>query len=436
MHSIIFKLATLFSISVAWSPERPPLFNTNRGVYRGPSFFCATQDDDDASYHSPLSLTLEELTDALGGKGRAQAIWDAYRVGLDPIDVYHPSNNNNKVVENKATRAVPLGKQAYKKLINKFGRINDTVASLIQKTTAKDGTTKLLLKLRQDGLEVETVIIPWEDRQKSTLCVSSQVGCRQACTFCLTGRMGLLRSLSADEILAQVFVANAICRQEKMYPIDNIVFMGMGEPADNADAVVRAARVLTHDQQFQLAPRRVTVSTVAPSPKAFAALGQAPVVLAWSVHASREEVRRALVPTTRYSMVELREGLIQALNKRSRRMRATMLEVTLLDGINDSVEDAIHLAEFCQSLFDRVPGIKLVINLIPWNDISASFGPAAQYRTPTPERVAAFQKALVDRNILCYIRTTRGDDESAACGQLATNNKRSTSLERTITTVE
>jgi len=421
---VVLTLEILFStFCSAWFPKLC-VSNSNRCVSR-PSFFSSisgTQHDDECQTHqSPLSLTLEELADTLGGKGRAQAVWDAYRTGLDPIDVYHPCKDQSS--KGNETRDPLLGKQAYQILKKHFGRINETVASLVQRTTAKDGTTKLLIKLLQDGMEVETVIIPWNDRKKSTLCVSSQVGCRQACTFCLTGKMGLLRSLTADEILAQVFVANAVCRQDEIYPIDNIVFMGMGEPADNVGAVVRAAHALTHDQQFQLAPRRVTVSTVAPSPDAFAALGEAPVVLAWSIHASREELRRTLVPTTQYSMKELREGLIQALNNRSRRMRATMLEVTLLDNINDSTEDAIHLADFCQPIFDRVLRCKLVINLIPWNDISASFGPASLYRTPTPERVAAFQKALVDRSILCYVRTTRGDDESAACGQLATKKR-------------
>ena len=197
----------------------------------------------------------------------------------------------------------------------------------------------------------------------------------------------------------------------------------MGEPADAAEAVVPAARILADREQFQLAPRRITISTVAPTPEAFAVLGQAPAVLAWSVHASDNALRKELVPTTKYTMEELREGLIQTLQGRSRRMRAVMLEVTLLDQINDTPQAATELADFCQPILDRVPAVKLVVNLIPWNDISASFGPAAQYSQPTRERVEAFQQILVQKGLLCYVRTTRGDDESSACGQLATKKR-------------
>jgi 23S rRNA (adenine2503-C2)-methyltransferase len=304
--------------------------------------------------------------------------------------------------------------------------IETSIARLANYTISPDGTTKLLLELVQDGMLVETVIIPWESRQKSTICVSSQVGCRQACTFCSTGRMGLLRSLSASEILAQLYWARKICRIHPgpLYQIDNCVFMGMGEPADNAEAVVDAATTMVDRSLFQLAPRKVTISTVAPDPQCFAELGRAPVVLAWSVHSSRDALRQRLVPTTKHSMNELRQGLVTTLQGRSKRLRNTMLEVTLLDQVNDSVEDAIHLAEFCRPLL-QVQGIKLVVNLIPWNDISATFGPASAYRKPKMERILAYQNALVEKGILAYIRTTRGDEEDAACGMLSTKNRRS-----------
>ncbi|KAL3903138.1 MAG: hypothetical protein SGILL_010558 [Bacillariaceae sp.] len=304
--------------------------------------------------------------------------------------------------------------------------IETSIAKLSNYTTSPDGTTKLLLELVNDGMWVETVIIPWNERQKSTICVSSQVGCRQACTFCSTGRMGLLRSLSTSEILAQLYWAQKICRMHpgELYQIDNCVFMGMGEPADNAKAVVQAATAMVDHNLFQLAPRKVTISTVAPNPECFAELGQAPVVLAWSVHSSRDEIRQQLVPTTKHSMEELREGLLATLKGRSKRLRNIMLEVTLLDQINDSVEDAAHLAEFCRPFMEEVKGIKLVVNLIPWNAISATFGPASAYRKPRMERILAYQNALVEQGILSYIRTTRGDEEDAACGMLSTKNRR------------
>ena len=214
-----------------------------------------------------------------------------------------------------------------------------------------------------------------------------------------------------------MYWARKVCRIHSILPIENIVFMGMGEPADNADAVVQAAQMLVNRQLFELSAKRVIISTVAPTPQAFANLCRAPVTLAWSVHASNDALRKQLVPTTRYSMIELRDGLMDALQDRSRSLKSTMLEVALMDRVNDNPEDALHLAEFCQPIQERV---KLVVNLIPWNSVGdLPFG----YRPPEPERVAAFQKVLTDNGVRCYIRTTRGDDGKAACGQLATSRK-------------
>jgi len=380
---------------------------------------------------SPLAMTVDELAVLVGGRGRAHAIWDYYRAGMDPLDE-SSKNDRSKATTTTTTRGIVeelpvLGKKAQNLFRQVFVTgIEETTARVVHQTTSADGTTKLLMQLLQDNLQVEAVIIPWPERSTSTLCVSSQVGCKQACTFCQTGRMGKLRSLTASEILAQVWAAIKTCRSNDIYPVDNVVFMGMGEPADNVDAVVQATRIMTAASGFQLAPRKVTISTVAPSPQAFEELGKAPVVLAWSVHSSRDEIRRELVPTTQHSMIELREGLLTVLQKRSKRLRGTMLEVAVIAGKNDSIEDAEHLADFCQPLLDDAAGIKVVVNLIPWNDIAAPFGPAAEYKTPSKAALAAFQKILVDRNILCYVRTTRGDDESAACGQLATQKRPAT----------
>jgi 23S rRNA (adenine2503-C2)-methyltransferase len=408
---------------------------------------------------SPLSWTFEELSERLVGSGRAKACWECFRLGVDPVWYYGGdagANANSSLdveplavssqlpvekssvsgwtrqqiqehLSTKASRGSPtqVSKGALHRLTSAFGgNVEMSIVKLANMTTSSDGTTKLLLELQHDGMMVETVIIPWDDRQKSTICVSSQVGCRQACTFCSTGRMGLLRNLSASEILAQLYWANKICRLNDIYAIDNCVFMGMGEPADNAGAVVRAANVMVDRNLFQLAARRVTISTVAPNPQVFAQLSEAPVVLAWSVHSSRDELRQQLVPTTKHTMEELREGLMTALQVRSKRLRNIMLEVTLLDQINDSPEDAEHLAEFVRPLLEEVKGIKLIVNLIPWNDISATFGPASAYRKPKMERILAYQKVLVEMGILSYIRTTRGDEEDAACGMLSTKSRR------------
>jgi len=275
------------------------------------------------------------------------------------------------------------------------------------------------VRLASDGLEVETVIIPWVERSSSTLCISSQVGCRMGCTFCATGRMGKLRSLSSDEILSQVYFANKVCRLKDIPTIDNIVFMGMGEPADNAPAVTLAAKILTDTNLFSLAQTKTTISTVGPTPQCFSTLATAPCALAWSVHAARDDLRRQLVPTTKYSMSELRDGFISALRDRPKRLKTSMLEVVLVDGVNDNEREALELVEFAKVMIEEVEGIKLVVNLIPFNDIGhVSFG------TPSRERVSAFQEILIQNGIYTFVRTTRGDDEMAACGQLATKKQK------------
>jgi len=249
--------------------------------------------------------------------------------------------------------------------------------------------------------------------------------------------MGKLRSLTTDEIIVQVYYANKVCRvvsnilntqndvncisdHANVLPkVDNIVFMGMGEPADNADAVVPAVTTLVDRRMFGLAQSKVTISTVAPDPSAFATLGQAPAALAWSVHAVDNSLRRRLVPTTKHSMEELKQGLVQALSSRSNKLRRTMLEVALIEGVNDSDKDAKLLGAFSQSIMDEVAGSKVVVNLIPYNAIDHP-----TYRTPSMEKVMGFQKMVTDCGVLCYVRTTRGDEDSAACGQLATKKKR------------
>jgi 23S rRNA (adenine2503-C2)-methyltransferase len=464
-------------------------------------------------------MSIEDLADQVfeGRAHPARQLWKSYyRVGLDPLE----SNRNVEGSERERERdddesgalslsqqqqrhGAPqplLGRTSLRQLQRCFGGGRDDVPAALRKTVADlasvsstdddddddgggdgDGTTKLLIALKRDGRQVETVIIPWwretkekeegasldDDNNKvnqvarkdeesdlrapcarseySTLCVSSQVGCRQACSFCRTGMQGLARSLTADEILAQVVLANAVIRGHHRVPpsqsrhrqrkrrlpnIGNVVFMGMGEPADNARAVVTATKRLVDPHQFALPPKRITVSTVSPSPDAFRQLlgmeagggssGDTGAQLAWSLHSSRNEVRKLLVPTSKHTVEELREGLIDTLCRRSRKRRSVLIEMAMLDSVNDSADDAIHLAAFCSEIVERVDGVKVVVNLIPWNDIRSTTGPAAHYRPSPHDRVLAYQDALVRRGIRCYVRTTRGDDDLAACGQLST----------------
>ena len=426
-------------------------------------------DANSSNRRSPLSMTVDELATALGGRGRALAAWDMYRIGVDPLAYYDATKGHVDVdaavyqvvaecagpqwtelmmddedskepstKRESISNLLPgkrrnegLGKGALRLLAdlhNKAspsttisGGIEETIGRLSHISTSSDGTTKLLIRMVSDGLEVETVIIPWYDREKprSTLCVSSQVGCAQGCTFCATGRMGRLRSLTSDEILAQVWYARKVCRVMGIPSVDNIVFMGMGEPADNADAVVIVAEALADRQRYEMAQSRITISTVAPNPEAFATLGKAPAALAWSVHASQDALRKKLVPTTKYTMEDLRLAFVEALKARSKKLRTTMLEIALIDGVNDGMEEADHLAEFALKICEDVPGAKVVVNLIPYNSIDHP-----TYRKPTEEAVSAFQKRLMEKGVMVYVRTTRGDDESAACGQLATKKKK------------
>jgi 23S rRNA (adenine2503-C2)-methyltransferase len=236
----------------------------------------------------------------------------------------------------------------------------------------------------------------------------------------LTGRMGKLRSLSSDEILAQMFFAQKIVRLHNLPRIANIVFMGLGEPSDNADNVVRATQVLATRGMFQLGASKITVSTVAPHPSSFDLFREASCVLAWSVHAVNDKLRKRLVPTTLYSMHELRLGLIQALNARPVNLRTVMLEVVLLKNVNDDLAHADELAEFAKVIIESVPACKLVINVIPYNPISEGV-----FEKPSQETTTAFQQRLhYEHELYAFVRVTRGDDESAACGQLITSKKR------------
>lgn len=371
-----------------------------------------------------MSLTISELAEVMGGRGRALLAWDCYANGIDPalffadpVDLGEDTVETLKGLFASSRRGQRLGKGALERLSSLYNsytpsRVEGGVATLSHISQSRDSTTKLLLRL-SDGLEVETVIIPWTGG-RSTLCVSSQVGCRQGCTFCATGRMGKLRSLNADEILAQLFFARKICRQKNLPPVTNVVFMGMGEPADNKDAVIRATDIMTTRELFQLSASKVTVSTVAPTPDSFLQFAHAHCVLAWSVHAANDELRRQLVPTTKHAMTELRQGLIDTLLIRPHNFRTTMLEVALISGINDSEKEADELVDFAQVIIDEVPGCKLVVNLIPFNDIGQN-----RYTKPSMEAVSVFQKRLREFGLVAHIRTTRGDDESAACGQLA-----------------
>jgi 23S rRNA (adenine2503-C2)-methyltransferase len=261
-----------------------------------------------------------------------------------------------------------------------------------------DGTQKWLFALR-DGNLIETVLIP--EARRNTVCVSTQVGCAMKCTFCLTGTEGFIRNLTTAEILDQI-VQVKIARRD--VPITNVVLMGMGEPLLNYDAVVRAIRVMTDPRGLGLSTRRVTLSTVGILPKLRRLLEDVNVSLAISLHGASDEVRERLVPLNRrYPIADLirtcRELPLPA------RRRITF-EYTLIDGVNDGLEEADRLARLLR-------GIPAKVNLIPLNE-----NPGLPWRRPPEARVEAFRERLRSRGVHAVRRATRGEDISAACGQL------------------
>ena len=292
---------------------------------------------------------------------------------------------------------------------------------------SRDGTRKLVLEAK-DGARVECVIIPMTDvgtdadasaapaddeeddvgaavRAKITLCISTQFGCAMGCVFCASGQAGLIRGLRASEIVSQVYLAKRYLREGEQ--LGNLVFMGMGEPLHHYDETVRALRLLTHPDGLGMSPRRITVSTVGLIP-GIERLGQdfgGKIGLAVSVHAPNDATRDRIIPMNRrYPLKDLMQALrAYPLPKR----RRITIEYTLIQGVNDSLDHARELAQILR-------GIPSKINLIPMNSITAS-----ELRAPAADGVRQFQEVLANAGYSCFVRTRRGDEVAAACGQLA-----------------
>lgn len=266
-----------------------------------------------------------------------------------------------------------------------------------------DGSEKLLL-MTHDGLFTEAVLMPSDNRV--TLCISSQVGCRMGCTFCQTGKIGFKRNLSSGEILAQILTANQCLKERgENRQVSNIVFMGMGEPLDNYDEVVKACRVMIAPQYLALSKHRVTVSTSGLVPEIRQLAQDLPVRLAISLHSADDERRSALMPVNRkYPLQELKQALLEY--PAPSRYGITF-EYVMIRGENDSILDAKRLVKFLH-------GIKAKVNLIPMNHF-----PGSPLSSSEAESIRQFQTYLSDRSIPAPVRYSRGQDVSAACGQLA-----------------
>jgi 23S rRNA (adenine2503-C2)-methyltransferase len=267
---------------------------------------------------------------------------------------------------------------------------------------SEDGTLKGALRAA-DGAVIEAVLIPEEDR--TTLCVSTQVGCPLACSFCATGALGFARNLRVAEIVDQVCRMRALLEPGRR--ITNVVFMGMGEPLLNLPNVAEAVRVLLHPKGFAFAPRRVTVSTAGVVPRIPDLLAQVPVNLAVSLHATTDEVRDVLVPLNRRFPLEALLGTLRRLEGLGRR-RPVFFEYTLIEGLNDGVGDARRLVHLLR-------GIPSKVNVIPMNPHADAPG----YRPPSAEATTRFLGELVRGGLTTTLRRSRGGDIDAACGQLA-----------------
>jgi 23S rRNA (adenine2503-C2)-methyltransferase len=287
-----------------------------------------------------------------------------------------------------------------------------TTPTLAHREKSTDGTEKLLLRLA-DGRQIESVFIP--DTPAMTFCISTQVGCAMACAFCLTGKMGLVRNLTAGEIVGQVRVlADTLGMRDAAF---NIVLMGMGEPLHNYDETMKALRILADAQGFAVPPKRVTLSTVGLLP-ALERLASEPVMpnLAISLHAPTDLVRGELVPLNKKYGVKEIVAACQRFPLQKRR-RITF-EYVLLAGVNDSPKDAKLLSK----LLARV---KSKVNLIPLNA-----APGIPFERPSDEAVNRFAKILADSGLIVSVRKSRGRDIRAACGQLIVDGQKKSAAQQ------
>jgi len=289
--------------------------------------------------------------------------------------------------------------------------------ALVHREKSSDGTEKFLLRLA-DGRQIESVFIP--DTPAQTFCISTQVGCAMACAFCLTGKMGLVRNLTAAEIVGQVRVlVDALHMRDTAF---NIVLMGMGEPLHNYDETMKALRILADAQGFALPPRRVTLSTVGLLP-ALERLAHEPIMpnLAISLHAPTDSTRGELVPLNKkYGVADI----IAAAKKFPVRKRSRItFEYVLFAGVNDSIDDARSLAKLLR-------GVKSKVNLIPLNA-----APGIPFERPSDVAIDRFAKVLAGSGLLVSVRKSRGRDIRAACGQLIVEGQRRSAAQQLAVTM-
>ena len=292
-----------------------------------------------------------------------------------------------------------------------------TLPEVVSRQVSEDGTRKYLVRIA-GGHEVETVYIPEENR--GTLCISSQVGCTLTCSFCHTGTQKLVRNLTAGEIVGQVMLARDDLGEwpepgrtpnDETRLLSNVVLMGMGEPLYNFEGVRDAMKITMDPEGICLSRRRITLSTSGVVPEIARTAEEIGCLLAVSFHATTDEVRDTLVPINKKWNIEQLLDALRAYPKVSNSERITF-EYVMLKGVNDSDEDARRLIKL-------IKGIPAKINLIPFNE-----WPGAPYQRSDPDRIKAFAEIVYKAGYASPVRTPRGEDIMAACGQLKSATER------------
>ena len=301
-----------------------------------------------------------------------------------------------------------LSEEVKKWFLNQYDLSIPLEISDLQSST-HDSSIKFAMRLKSDGRLVESVLIP--ERGRLTQCISTQVGCAQACRFCQTGRMGLLRSLTTEEIIGQVLLAekwraeNPNNQVSSYKQVTNVVYMGMGEPLDNLENVIKSTHIFCDHLGLNLSPNKVTISTVGLMPALDEVLEKTKVAIALSLHSPFESERSKIMPVNINHPITEVVNTIKKYSKNGTR-RSFMIQYTLLRGINDTKEHA-------DALVSLLKDVSVKINLIPLNEHEG-----ASFRRPDLGRVYAFQQELKKAGMVATVRLSKGRDIQAACGQL------------------
>ncbi|WP_250459900.1 23S rRNA (adenine(2503)-C(2))-methyltransferase RlmN [Microbulbifer litoralis] len=340
-----------------------------------------------------LGLSVEKLTaffESLGEK-RFRAVQVLKWMHQNGVDDFAQMTNVSKALREKLAKVAEI-----------------RAPEVLKQWDSSDGTRKWLIRV-EGGSAIETVYIP--DGERGTLCVSSQVGCSLDCSFCATGKQGFNRDLTAAEIIGQVWIAcKSFGQLEPKGPrkVTNVVMMGMGEPLLNFDNVVDAMNLMMEDNAYGISKRRVTLSTSGVVPALDRLSEVTDVSLAISLHAPNDELRNELVPINRkYPIAMLLDSAVRYIASMPDTHRKMTIEYTLMREVNDRPEHAEQLAELLRD-------VPVKINLIPFNPFELS-----DYQRVSNNALRRFQQILLDKGFTVTVRTTRGDDIAAACGQLA-----------------